>query len=480
MVTNSIYTFLHGEDAAGERQDTGQFTTVEEVTRIIHHLPKNKAPGPDLVTTLALKHAPRQLAILLTTIFNDCYRLGYFPTKWKEARICMILKPGKTALFPQHYRPISLLSHIAKIFEKIINYRLTDEVETRQLYPPHQFGFRRHHDTTAQLVRIVEYITKSFNDNGYTVGVFLDVEKAFDRVWHDGAIYKLISFGFPRQLVLIIRSFLTNRNFQVRYLDCHSVTKPIAAGVPQGSPLSPMLFNIYTSDLPTHRHTCIATFADDTAIFSTNKSLRFAQLWMQQHLDAIAHWTSCWRININHDKSAAILFTRRRRQLLRINFRNHRIPQENTTKYLGLQLDQKLIFKTHIDSTVQKTSRKISYLYPMLTSHRLQIHTRLDIYSAVIRSSMLYASPAWCHIVPSHLRKLQVLQNRALRIISGHSRDTRISQLHEDLRITTIPEELQKGRRRFWTRSQNSPNPAMNNIGTLVSNRFCYRRPQPP
>ncbi|GBP91232.1 Probable RNA-directed DNA polymerase from transposon BS [Eumeta japonica] len=179
---------------------------------------------------------------LLVAIFNACIKNCYFPPAWKEAEVIGIHKPGKPRDLPASYRPISLLSA---------------------------------HSCPQQVFRLVEYVSEAFKTKQKTVAVFLDVAKAFDRVWHASLVYKLYSLQVPDRLILIIQNFLSNRHSTCRHERTHSTRRLIRARVPQGSALSPLLYSAYTNDIP--RPTSgvqLALFADDTALFFRSRTRR--------------------------------------------------------------------------------------------------------------------------------------------------------------------------------------------------------------
>lgn len=225
------------------------FFTPSEIQNKSANLPNRKAPGPDGITNSALKHCGNnKVTIQLTHIYNGCIRNSYFPKSWKNAIMIMIPKPGKNVKLPVNHRPISLLNTMAKVFESLLLDKLTIHTKTR----PEQFGFRSNHGTTSQLVKVISDITNNYNRREKTVVALFDIEKAFDKVWHDGHIYKLIKSKIPYQLTNIIKSFLSNRTFQIRIGDKMSTPRKINAGVPQGSCLAPQLFSIFINDLPQH------------------------------------------------------------------------------------------------------------------------------------------------------------------------------------------------------------------------------------
>lgn len=242
---------------------------------------------------------------------------------------------------------------MSKIFEKAILIRLNKYLKKHNIIPPNQFGFRNNHSTTHQLLRLTDYIATNFQKSNHTLAIFLDIEKAFDRVWHDGLLYKIRKMGLPHYIQQIIKSFITNRRFKVIINAEQSGTYNISAGVPQGSPLSPTLFNIYISDIPSLTYSQIALFADDTALYTAHKDLLIGRDRLQEDLDTLTDWLNHWRIQINPDKCQSKMFSLRRlRTIPPLQIDNSKIPWETkkAVKYLGLQLDTKLTWKEHVTS----------------------------------------------------------------------------------------------------------------------------------
>jgi hypothetical protein len=174
----------------------------------------------------------------------------YFPTAWKTAHTVMIPKPGKCPNDPKSYRPISLLSITGKIFERILTNRLQLTLESNNLLPPEQFGFRAQRSTHNPLAELQTDITRHANLGECTVGVFLDIERAFDKVWHDGLVQKLLNLRLNLKFTKLISSFLTNRSCRIKVNKILSNTVHLKAGVPQGSVLSPLLYIVYCRDFP--------------------------------------------------------------------------------------------------------------------------------------------------------------------------------------------------------------------------------------
>ncbi|GFT18635.1 probable RNA-directed DNA polymerase from transposon X-element [Trichonephila clavipes] len=188
---------------------------------------------------------------------------------WKEAIIFPINKPGKDPHLASSYRPISHLSTIGKLTESIILHRLKNFINENNILNPNQYGFTNKLSTLHPLLRLTENISEGFQKKKSTGAVFLDIQKAFDRVWINGLTFKLITFKIPHPLIHLIHSYLTNRSFRIRINETLSNEHSVSAGCPQGSLLGPLLFNLYINDIPDYSLTKINLYADDTTIHAT-------------------------------------------------------------------------------------------------------------------------------------------------------------------------------------------------------------------
>ncbi|GBN05498.1 putative RNA-directed DNA polymerase from transposon X-element, partial [Araneus ventricosus] len=285
-----------------------KLTSPLEIQAIIKKINPKKATGPDGIPNKALKMIPPNLLTCITKVFNKCLLHHYFPPSWKIAHVLMFPKPGQNHKLPGNYRPISLLSNLGKIYEKVILARLKEHCSDLQIIPDEQYGFRPNHGCVHQLLRVTNLITHGFNNKLYTGGVFLDVRKAFDRMWHNGLIYKLIANKLPHYLIDIIILFLLNRTFKVKLNSTLSETGHIKAGTPQGSILSPLLYTVYTADFPVNNHITNCFFADDTAILAQGSTTKFVIRTLQRGLIEIEKWCTLWRVAINTDKTRSVMF----------------------------------------------------------------------------------------------------------------------------------------------------------------------------
>lgn len=261
--------------------------TKKEVCRAIQNLNPNKAPGYDLITAQILKQLPEVGITSLTQLFNAILWRGFVSPQWKVAQIIMILKPGKSAEEVKSYRPISLLPVPSKIMEILFLSRLSPMAD--RLLPDHEFGFRQNHSTIEQVQRLVNRIHYAFEHKFYCTAAFLDISQAFDRVWHEGLLFKIKS-TLPTNYFKFISSYLEDRHFLIKYGMATSSLHKIQVGVPQGSVLGPTLYLLYTAELPVTEDVITGTFADDTAVMAVSWCPAMASRKLQGSLDKISTW----------------------------------------------------------------------------------------------------------------------------------------------------------------------------------------------
>jgi hypothetical protein len=302
--------------------------------------------------------------LFLTIIYNIIPLLSYYPLLWKFVQIIMVPKPGKPVAEVTSYRSISLLPILSKVFEKLLK-RLRSDIDFSTLLPDHQFGFRTGHSTIHQIHRVAQEIAKGLEGRELCTAAFLDVAQAFDKVWHTGLLYKQKT-TLPCQYYLLLKTYLQERHFQVKHNQVYSTCHEVRAGVPQFCVHGPAPTEIYTADLPTTEHTTIATFADDTGLLAAHADPLVASQHLQHHLNILQEWADTWKIKINQAKSVHITFTTKRTLCPPVTMNNDRIPMQSAAKYLGLQLDQRLTWSTHIKTKRQHQNIKLRDMYWLL------------------------------------------------------------------------------------------------------------------
>ena len=443
---------------------------ISELRGLIKNLKSNCAPGTDKIPNIALKHLNRRPLLHLLNIYKYCFKYNYFPEIWKIAKVVMLPKPGKDQSIPNNLRPISLLPSLSKIFERLILEKLKKEISEKHIIPDHQFGFRNSHSTSLQLARLTDLIVSGFNRKRNTVAVFLDIEKAFDTIWINGLIYKLNQINITQSLLKLISSYLINRKFYVTVDGFLSDYKHIHAGVPQGAVLSPLLYNVYVADIPSCKLIQMAQFADDTCIFYQSKHRNIPKTisFLQQAIDQLSDWFARWNIKINAQKTQAIVFSKTGHRVeAPIKIQNCVIPYNTSVKYLGVTLDSKLTFQNHITTIINKAYGALSILYPFFKTRTLSKRTKVILYMTIVRSMLLYGCEAWSILAKCHRKKVQIFQNKCLKIIFEAPRYTRIAELHEVANLTYIADLVEDRVRMMFSNLSMHENPLVQQMGKI-------------
>lgn len=415
---------------------------------------------------------PKKAIVMLSYILNACIKLSYFPDSWKKAKVIAIHKPGKDPFDPASYRPIGLLSSLSKILEKKILKQINHHLESEEVLPNVQFGFRADHSTNHQLFRVSSHIKENLSNRKSTGMVLFDIEKAFDRVWHSALLYKMMFLKFPVHVVKIVKSFLQNRMFMVDINGNKSSSKIVTAGVPQGAVMSPTLYNIFTYDLPKFVETddCeISQFADDTAFYTSSECPNKIISTLEDSLQKLKRYCNKWNIKLNASKTQSIFFTRRRiekylprRKLIMDNIE---IEWLDSVKYLGLHLDKKLLFKTHIEASLEKAQRVFRLLYSLLNrKSKLSNQHKLLIYKCIVRPVFMYGSPVWSNCANSHIKKVQIYQNKNLKTIFNLPWRYPTDELHYKSETEHISQFIRRINEHFIISCQTSANPVINQL----------------
>ena len=240
--------------------------TPKMVKKVITNLESSKASGPDYIPVVVLKNCEPELSYILVKLFNMCLNESCFPDSWKVSSVVSVFKNVGERSAAKNYRPVSLLSVVSKVFEKLVNDRTVDYLENCGLFSDFQYSFRSSQSTANLLTVVSDRIARAFNRSGATRAVALDISKAFEIVWHAGLLRKLKSYEISGQIFGLISSFLSNRRLRLVLDGKSSQEYPVNAGVPQGSILGPTLFLLYINDLPDDIICDIAIFADDATL----------------------------------------------------------------------------------------------------------------------------------------------------------------------------------------------------------------------
>lgn len=415
--------------------------TPKELKQEIGKLQAGKCPGYDQIDATLLKHLPKKGALLILAIFNACLRLSYYPSQWKIAQVVMILKPGKPAQEASSYRPISLLPVVGKLMEKMILNRMQEHL--REVIPSHQFGFREGHGTIEQVHRLVDVIGRALENKQYCCAIFLDISQAFDKVWHKGLLYKIKNI-LPHSFFPILKSYLEKRCYEVRQNSDTSQMYEINSGVPQGSILGPVLYLIFTADLPTVSYTTTATYADDTAVLSVHENHDAASQNLQSHLTLIEAWFDLWRIKANTDKSVQVTFALRRKTCPPVKLYNKDVPQQEDAKYLGMHLDRRLTWRKHIWTKRKQLDLKLRNMYWLIgRKSQLTDASKMIIYKSILKPVWTYGIQLWGSASCSNIEILERFQSKTMRAMYNIPQNICNRYVNLDFNLRTVKQEIE-------------------------------------
>ena len=334
----------------------------DELENAFKSLQSNKSPGINEIDVNVLKEVFDIIKPILRHIFNWSILEGKFPDQLKIAKVTPVFKTGdKTD--PGNYRPISVLSCISKILEKIMYNRLYDYLTKNDILFKKQFGFQKNHSTEHALLELVSEISESFENNKCTLGIFIDLSKAFDTVNHDILISKLRRYGITGTNLDWFENYLTNRKQCVTYDGLLTKTKRIVCGVPQGSILGPLLFLIYVNDLcKTSKLFDFILFADDTNLFYSHKNLKALFETVNNELNLVNDWFIANKLSLNAKKTKYILFCKRSKlddlplKLPALWINNKEIKRVSETSFLGVIIHESLSWHNHKNYNCPKHS----------------------------------------------------------------------------------------------------------------------------
>lgn len=437
------------------------FTNLREVRIITKNLNNKKSAGPDSISNYIIKKLPHCFTRILTIILNNCLNNSYFPESWKVAKIIPIPKSAHAQKIAD-YRPISLVDNLGKVLEQLILTRLSDKIETT--IPSYQFGFRKEHSTVDALSFFRDKISQTLNDKKVGAACLLDIRGAFDAVWTDGLILKLKRLQFTNFWIKMIHSFLTDRLAAVITDENCSEKFSIERGVPQGTKLGPLLYNLFTCDQPDGDGTVeIIQYADDTLVFCRDVCPVEACKTLESFLIILNNYYKKWGISINPNKSQLIIFrapspacgrgvpTQSRNAHVSIN--GISIPTSDQVKYLGVIFTHRFKFNLHVYEAIKKAQRAYGAIRPIISHLKVDQKTKEVLYNQLIRPRLTYAFPVWISASKTAYQKLILFERKILRVITGLFRKdyfvngyrpyVSVEELHSQIDIVTLIENLE-------------------------------------
>ena len=417
-------------------------TTCTEVLQIISKFKNKKSPGPDYIGPQLLKEVANSVAHPLVHLFNLSLTSGKVPNSLKIAKVIPVYKKGSKHTVG-NYRPISLLSVFDKILEKIMHARLYNYLNSNNLLYSYQFGFRRNHSTGLALIDVVDQIYQSLDNHEKVIGIYLDLQKAFDTVDHTILLAKLYHYGIRGNVYEWFKDYLSDRKQYVCISGINSELGNISCGVPQGSVLGPLLFLVYVNDIgySVPNTTCtVKLFADDTNLFISRESVDDLQVDAGKVILQLSNWFSVNKLSLSLDKTCYTIFGVTESDKCKFNLKigDVVLQQVEYSKYLGVLIDAKLTWQQHIDYVFSKVIKFTSIFYRI--SHRLNIDILKMIYFAFVHPHLAYGIEIYGNTYQTHLSRLIILNNKLLRILQNAAYETPVANLYAKFNTLALPD----------------------------------------
>ena len=422
--------------------------TVSELSTALKNLKAKKAPGKDGITNEMIRNLGTTAKAKLLEIFNQSWSTGKFPDKWREAIIIPIQKKQKDKTKKSSYRPISLLSCLGKVMERIVNARLLKHLEANNMLSSSQSAYRKNRSTEDQLVYLTQEIENAFQEKRKTLAVFIDLTKAFDKVWKDGLLLKLLHKKVEGRMFNWIQNFLQYRTARVKLDGQTSHRVPLQQGVPQGGVISPTLFIIFINDITEKlpRHVSKAIHADDLALWTAADHLTTANYRMQEALDVVGKWATDWGVEINTTKTTTTCFSlSNTKETTNLSINGRQLLQEDNPTYLGIKLDKRLTWNQHLKEAEKRATRKLALMKKLAGTHWGANGNILQkVYVGTVRPTLEYGMSAWATASKTSTNRLVKVQNAGLRLITGGMKTTPIQQMEKHTGIHTLGERREQ------------------------------------
>ena len=412
--------------------DRAEFFTPEAVAEAIKSFGSHKAPGPDGIKPLILQHLGPSMLCKLADMFKASALLGYIPTAWRTSKVIFIPKPGKSDYTQvRSFRPISLCSFVLKTMEKVWNWHLQDTALRDNPLRANQHAFRRGYSTESAISNMVEYIEAALVRQEFALGVFLDIQGAFDNVSVDSVCRGMKNQNLPSLFQKWYKHLLTHRKITAEHQGS-TVIRSLTRGTPQGGVLSPTAWNLsFESFLALYDDGPVRAcgFADDGGLVITGDQPAYLRHCMQQAVDKAVLWGRQHGLQFSAAKTVVVLFTRKRKFDLpsKLIVSDQEIPYSDQARYLGLQLDSKLSWKPHVIHKI-KHCKKLLFQASQAVGKLWGPHPKAMkwLFNGIVRPSLCYGALAWVGALKMKgvCQKLTSLQRLSLMSLGHFRRST--------------------------------------------------------
>ncbi len=416
------------------------------IYKLLSKLNTSKAIGPDNIPTRILKECAQELAPGLTTIFQLSLDTGTLPEDWLHANITPVYKKGDKHL-AENYRPVSLTSVTCKTLEHIVCSHILSHFDKHNVLTSLNHGFRSGYSCETQLLITAEDFFKSYDQGTQMDVAILDFSKAFDTVPHDRLLHKLDNYGIRGNTHSWIKTFLTERRMRVVLDGEYSQEEPVLSGVPQGTVLGPLLFLCHINDLPEAVSSQVRLFADDCLLYRKIKTYEDHNK-LQQDLHNLEKWASDWGMRFNSKKCYILSIKNKTSHYYSLG--KDILKQVPCNPYLGVLISEDLKWANHINKITKTANYTMGFLHRNLRQCTRQC--RRTAYISLVRSILEYGAIIWDPHCRKDIDKLEKVQHRAARFITGDYRTREkgcVTSMLKDLHLQSLEDRRRDKRLTF-------------------------------
>ena len=428
----------------------------EDVMKTVKSLKSKNSAGFDGISTNLLKILIPAVIKPLTLIINQSLATGIFPDKLKTAKVVPLFKKDD-CLIMDNYRPVSLLTSISKVFEKIAHNQISSYLKENKLLYKSQYGFRDEHSTELASLELIDRVMTSFENKHTPLAIYMDLSKAFDTLDHKILLYKLQHYGVKGTELNWFKSYLSDRKQFVEIEGVKSNQQTITTGVPQGSVLGPLLFLIYMNDINEASSALNAIlFADDSTfmssintVFPIQKIDKQFENNMNIELEKIYNWLAVNKLSLNARKTKFMIFHTRGTKINyipNICINGISIEKVQNFNFLGLTINENMSWKSHVDKIANKLSKYSGILGRL--KYFLPENILKTIYCSIIQSNLNYSLLAWGY----DCNRLVKLQKKIIRIITLSKYNAHTEPLFKKLDLLTVKDMLKHNTLKFYYR----------------------------
>jgi hypothetical protein len=448
-----------------------QQTNENDVLKVLKEIDVTKATGCDNLPPRIIKYSISYLVPILTLLINKCVDECVFPMQLKLAEISSIFKK-KDRLEKENYRPVSILVVLSKIFEKI--YSIQVERYFATIFHPFLSAYRKHYGCHDVLLRMIEDWKRALDNNMFSGALLMDLSKAFDCLPHALVICKLHAYGFSHQACQLVASYLQDRQQRVKLGSYRSSWSPLTKGVPQGSIFGPLIFNIFINDLFYHIDKCsMFNYADDNTLFYSHERIDNLLHVLKSDVETVVTWFECNGMQANPEKFQLIVSHRHKNDIVELQVCNTVIKSSDHVKLLGVTIDRKLNFDTHISELCKKASRQVNVLKRL--SNMLTLNVKLAILNSFVLSNFKYCPIVWHFCKRRKMRMIEKVHERALRTIYGNINLSYSELLNLSKRKTLHYERLRLIAIQVYKSVNGLSPPYVNNLFSVKDNVYSLR-----